>query len=135
MLLAHRLPRLTVGGRVGDGVAGAVGGVMGSMGGFTGVVPTLWSTLRGFDKELQRAVIQNFNLAALAATFAAFLLSGQVTRDMLPLMAVVVPALIVPSLIGARVYLGLSELAFRRVVLSLLTAAGLAMIGSWARSG
>ncbi len=135
MLLAHRLPRLTFGGRIGDGVAGAVGGVMGSMGGFTGVVPTLWSTLRGFDKELQRAVIQNFNLAALAATFAAFLLSGQVTRDMLAPMAVVLPALIVPSLIGARVYVGLSELAFRRVVLSLLTAAGLAMIGSWARSG
>jgi uncharacterized protein len=128
MLLAHRLPHLTFGGRIGDGVAGAVGGLMGGIGGFPGVVPTLWCTLRGFDKDLQRTVVQNFNLAALAATLAVYAASGAVTRDMLPLMAVVVPALIVPSLLGARVYVGLTELAFRRVVLSLLTAAGVAMI-------
>jgi len=128
MLLAHRLPRVAFGGRLGDGVAGAVGGLMGGIGGFPGVVPTLWCTLRGFDKELQRTVVQNFNLAALAATMAVYVASGAVTRDMLPLFAVVVPALIVPSLLGARVYVGLSELAFRRVVLTLLTGAGAAMI-------
>ena len=128
MLVAHKLPRLTFGGRVGDGVAGAVGGLMGGIGGFPGVVPTLWCTLRGFDKELQRTVVQNFNLAALAATMAVYVASGAVTRDMLPRFAVVVPALIVPSLLGARVYVGLSELAFRRVVLTLLTCAGIAMI-------
>lgn len=135
MLLAHRLPRVEVGGRLGDGAAGALGGFMGGLGGFSGVVPTLWCTLRGFDKELQRSVIQNFNLAALAATFAAYLASGTVTRDMLLPMAVVLPALIVPSLIGARVYIGLSEQAFRHVVLTLLSAAGAAMIVSWLRAG
>jgi hypothetical protein len=134
MLLAHRLPRITWGGRIGDAVAGAVGGVMGGIGGFPGVVPTLWCTLRGFDKELQRTVVQNFNLAALAATMAAYVASGAVTRDMLPLFAVVVPALIVPSLLGARVYVGLSELAFRRVVLTLLTGAGVAMIAAALRA-
>jgi hypothetical protein len=128
MLMAHRLPRVTWGGRVGDGVAGAVGGLMGGIGGFPGVVPTLWCTLRGFDKDLQRTVVQNFNLAALAATMAVYVASGAVTRDMLPLFAVVVPALIVPSLFGARVYVGLSEVGFRRVVLTLLTGAGVAMI-------
>ena len=128
MLFAHRLPRLALGGRVGDAIAGAVGGLMGGIGGFPGVVPTLWCTLRGFDKDLQRTVVQNFNLAALAATMAVYVASGAVTREMLPLFAVVVPALIVPSLLGARVYVGLSELAFRRVVLTLLTGAGVAMI-------
>jgi uncharacterized membrane protein YfcA len=77
---------------------------------------------------LQRNVVQNFNLAALAATFAVYVASGAVTRDLLPRMAVVLPALIVPSLLGARVYVGLSELAFRRIVLTLLTAAGVAMV-------
>ena len=128
MLFAHRLPRVAVGGRIGDGVAGAVGGLMGGIGGFTGVVPTLWCTLRGFDKDLQRTVLQNFNLATLAVTFAAYVASGAVTADLLLPMAVVVPALIVPSLLGARVYVGLSELAFRRIVLTLLSAAGIAMV-------
>ncbi len=63
MLLAPRLPRLTRGGRLGDAVSGLAGGMMGGLGGFTGAIPTLWCTLRGFDKDSQRAVIQNFNLA------------------------------------------------------------------------
>jgi hypothetical protein len=36
------------------------------MGGFTGTMPTLWCTLRGFPKDTQRTVIQNFNLSMLA---------------------------------------------------------------------
>jgi uncharacterized membrane protein YfcA len=134
MLLAHRLPKLTFGGRLGDGVAGALGGLMGGIGGFPGVVPTLWCTLRGFDKELQRSVVQNFNLATLTGTFGVYVASGAVTLHTLPLAVAVVPALIIPSLLGARVYVGLSEIAFRRLVLSLLTAAGVAMIVAGARA-
>lgn len=128
MLVSSSLPRVAAGGRLADGVVGAVGGFMGGIGGFTGVVPTLWCTLRGMAKEEQRAVIQNFNLAALAFTMAGYLASGLVTRDMWPLLPLVAVALLVPSLIGARVYVGLSELAFRRVVLALLSGSGVAML-------
>ncbi len=128
MLFSQRLPRLTAGGPVADGVVGLGAGVLGGIGGFTGVLPTLWCTLRGMDKDVQRAVIQNFNLATLAITLAAYLATGVVTRPMWPMIAVVVPALMLPAMLGAKVYVGLSELAFRRIVLSLLTAAGLAML-------
>lgn len=128
MLVSSSLPRVAAGGRLADGVVGAVGGFMGGIGGFTGVVPTLWCTLRGMAKDEQRAVIQNFNLAALAFTMAGYLASGLVTRDMWPLLPLVAVALLVPSLIGARVYVGLSELAFRRVVLALLSGSGVAML-------
>jgi uncharacterized protein len=30
---------------------------MGGLGGFTGVIPTLWCTLPGFDKAARRAVV------------------------------------------------------------------------------
>ncbi len=128
MLVSSRLPRVAAGGRLADAVVGAVGGFMGGIGGFTGVAPTLWCTLRGMAKDEQRAVIQNFNLAALAFTMAGYLASGLVTRDMWPLLPLVAVALLVPSLIGARVYVGLSELAFRRVVLVLLSGSGVAML-------
>lgn len=36
----------------------------------------------------------------------------------------------VPALIGANVYVGLSPLAFRRVVLSLLSLSGMAMLAT-----
>jgi uncharacterized protein len=130
MLFSPRLPRLRVGGRVADGVAGACGGVMGPLGGFTGAIPTLWCTLRGYERDTQRAVIQNFNLAMLAVTMAGYVASGVVTAPMLPLMAVVAPALLLPALLGMKVYLGISPAAFRNIVLGLLTASGVAMLAN-----
>lgn len=132
LLMARSLPRITKGGVLGDGAAGLIGGAMGGLGGFTGVVPTLWCTLRGFEKDTQRAVIQNFNLAMLLVTMATYAASGIVTRDMLPMFAVVAPAMLIPTLIGTRVYIGISELRFKQIVLGLLTASGLALVAaSW----
>ncbi|MBN8492276.1 MAG: sulfite exporter TauE/SafE family protein [Burkholderiales bacterium] len=130
MLLAHRLPRITGGGRWADGLVGLAGGVMGGIGGFSGMAPSLWVTLRGWDKHLQRGVIQNFSLVALAVTLVAYVATGAVRADMWPKFAVVAPAMLLPSLIGARIYHGLSPLAFSRVVLMVLTAAGLAMVAA-----
>ncbi len=129
MLFAARLPRVG-GGRAGDAMAGAVGGLMGPLGGFTGAIPTLWCTLRGFERDAQRAVIQNFNLSMLAITMAGYLASGVVTRPMWPLMAVVAPALLLPALLGMKVYVGISPLAFRNLVLGLLTLSGVALLAS-----
>jgi uncharacterized membrane protein YfcA len=130
MLFSASLPQLRFGGRWADGAVGLLGGVMGGIGGFSGVLPSLWVTLRGWDKELQRGVIQNFSLAALAATLAAYVASGAATLDMAPKFAIVAPAMLLPSLLGARIYHGLSPEAFRRVVLLLLSAAGLAMVAA-----
>jgi uncharacterized membrane protein YfcA len=103
---------------------------MGPLGGFTGALPTLWCTLRGFEKDQQRAVIQNFNLAMLTVTMLSYLASGQVTRTMWPSLAVVAPALLVPAWLGTRLYLGISDMAFRRIVLGLLTASGIALLAA-----
>ena len=129
MFFASRLPRVR-GGPAGDTLAGAAGGVMGGLGGFTGVVPTLWCTVRGFDKDRQRAIIQNFNLAMQVVTFGSYLATGILEPRMLPLLAVVAPAVIVPVLLGARLYLGISDLTFRKLVLGLLTASGVALLAS-----
>ncbi|MDF0732674.1 TSUP family transporter [Pseudomonas entomophila] len=127
MLLALRLPRLRA-GRLADGAVGLVGGALGGIGGFTGTVPTLWCTLRGFDRDTQRAVIQNFNLSMLMVTLLTYLGTGLVGAELLPSLGVVALAMALPTLLGTRVYLGISELAFRRVVLGLLTLSGVAML-------
>ncbi|KAG0753718.1 hypothetical protein G6F22_021334 [Rhizopus arrhizus] len=85
MLLAKNMPKITAGGRLADGTAGFAGGVLGGIGGFSGTLPTLWCTLRGFEKDKQRAIIQNFNLSMLAVTMGTYLATGIVTRDMLPI--------------------------------------------------
>jgi uncharacterized membrane protein YfcA len=130
MMLSAQLPRITRGGRIADGLIGAGGGFMGAFGGFTGVVPTLWCTLRGMDKDSQRAIIQNFNLSMLAVTFLSYIATGVITTATLPYFAIVAPAMLIPSLLGARLYIGISETTFRRVVLGLLTCTGVALLVS-----
>jgi len=130
MLLTPKLPALRAGGKLADGVIGAIGGFMGGIGGFSGVIPTLWCNLRGLDKDEQRAVIQNFNLTMQAVTFATYVGSGIITRKTLPMFAVVAPAMLIPTLLGTRLYLGISEATFRKIVLGLLTLSGIALLAS-----
>jgi uncharacterized membrane protein YfcA len=130
MLLAGRLPLVRVGGRLADALVGVAGGVMGGIGGFTGTLPTLWCTMRGYDKDVQRSVIQNFNLSMLLVTMATYLAAGIVERETWPMLAVVAPAMLVPSYLGARMYVGMSEASFRRLVLGLLIVSGIALLSS-----
>ena len=130
MLYAKNLPKISAGGRAADAAVGMAGGVLGGIGGFTGTLPTLWCTLRGFDKDAQRAIIQNFNLSMLLVTMGTYLASGIVTRAMLPMFAIVAAAMLVPVLLGAKLYIGISEARFRQIVLGLLTASGVALLAS-----
>lgn len=130
MLFSAQLPRIARGGRIADALIGAGGGVMGGLGGFTGVLPTLWCTLRGMDKDTQRAIVQNFNLSILLVTFASYIATGLISSATLPFFAIVAPAMLIPSLLGARLYIGISEATFRKIVLSLLTGTGIALLVS-----
>lgn len=128
MLMSHRLPTISWGGRVADAVSGLSGGISGALGGYTGPLPTLWATLRGWPKAELRAVVQNFNLVMLGLTSASYVAAGWVTPQMWRQLAIVVPALLIPVLFGARLYAGISPEAFRRVVLSVLTCSGAALL-------
>ncbi|RZL83482.1 MAG: sulfite exporter TauE/SafE family protein, partial [Variovorax sp.] len=130
MLFARNLPRITWGGRIADGVSGFLGGICGGVGGFTGPIPTLWCTLRGMARDAQRSVVQNFNLSMLAVAFALQVGSGNVGMAMLPLLAIVAVCVLVPVLLGARLYIGISDVAFRQIVLGLLTLSGLALLAA-----
>ncbi len=130
MLLSPQLPRVTAGGRAADGVVGFAGGIMGGLGGFTGTLPTLWCTLRGYERDVQRSVVQNFNLSMLLVTMGTYVGTGIVTREMLPMFAIVAPAMLIPTLLGTRLYIGISDLRFRQIVLSVLTVSGIALLAS-----
>ena len=128
MLFARDLPRITVGGRLADSGIGFVGGVMGGIGGLTGPAPTLWCTLRGWGNDAQRAVFQSFNLVMQALTLGIYAASGLLTAEAGRMFVLIAPAMIVPTLIGARLYRRFSEVAFRRLVLLLLTLSGFVLL-------
>lgn len=130
MLLVRELPRIRQGGRAADAVVGGLGGILGGLGGFTGVLPTLWCTLRGLGKDEQRTLVQNFNLGIQLVTLAAYLWQGLIGRHTLPMIATVIPVALLCSWAGTRLYMGLSEARFRQLVLLLLTLSGAVMLAS-----
>lgn len=129
MLFAHKLPRITV-GRWANAVIGITGGIISPLGGYNGAVLTIWGTLRGLAKDPMRNIIQNFNLGMLSATMVAYLATGIVTSAMIPMFAIVAPAMIIPTVFGTRLYIGISETTFRRIILSLLFLSGVALLTS-----
>lgn len=134
MLATSRLPRIEHGGRFADAVVGLLGGVMAPLSGFSGLAPALWCTLRGYTKDAHRAVMQNFNLIVLGATLGSLFWTGRAHAGLAPQMAVVAGSLIIPSIWGSKIYIGMSPVAFRNVVLWLLVGAGVVMIAAALRS-
>ncbi len=101
---------------------------MGGLGGFTGTLPTLWCTLRGFDRDTQRSIIQNFNFAMLVVIFMSYIGKGVITTEMISTFLIVSPIVVITSYFGTRMYLGISQQRFRQIVLTLLTFSGLTML-------
>ena len=130
MLFARRLPMVRRGGRLADGAVGALGGVMGGLGGLTGPAPTLWCTLRGWDKDAQRSVFQVFNLAMHSLTLTVYFINGTLTAAMAPAFTLMVPVAILPTFAGVLVYRRVNDRMFRRLVLFLLLISGVLLLAS-----
>ncbi len=130
MLITNQLPQIKRGGRAADMMIGCLGGMLSGIGGAAGLVPTLWCILRGFERDTQRAVIQNFNLSMLAITFLSYIEAGVVSAKMTPIFLVIGGSMLIPLYIGHRLYKRVSDAHFRRLVLLLLSLSGLALLGS-----
>jgi uncharacterized membrane protein YfcA len=130
MLFARDLPRIAWGGKWADGFVGWIGGIMGGLGGLIGPVPILWATLRGWDRHTQRAVFQVFNICMSGLTLALYVASDTIPHRAIPLFAAMVPAMLIPSILGFRLYRRVSDVAFQRIILGLLTISGATLIVS-----
>jgi uncharacterized membrane protein YfcA len=130
MLMARDMPRITGGGRLADALVGWIGGIMCGVAGLNGPAPTLWTTLRGWERDRQRAAFQTFSLVTQALTITAYLATGIIRAGTVWLFAVIVPAMLIPTLVGARLYRSFTDAGFRRIVLGLLGASGAILVAT-----
>ncbi|MGE4220516.1 MAG: sulfite exporter TauE/SafE family protein [Alphaproteobacteria bacterium] len=121
------LPPVRRGGALLDSAIGAANGVLGAMTGIAGIFVTVWSGLRGWPRDEQRAVFQPFGVAVFVMTAAWMGGTGLLDRHTLVLGAVGFPAILLGTMIGFRFYGRLGEEGFRRVVLALLLVSGTAL--------
>jgi uncharacterized membrane protein YfcA len=128
VLLRHQRQEIRASGRVSEFAAGALGGVVGVFTAMPGAVPTLWCEFRGLPKDQQRAVVQPFILAmqvfALALLAATASIPPAVPRHFL----IALPMLVAGSWLGLVAFRKVDDRMFRRAVLALLIASGLALI-------
>jgi uncharacterized membrane protein YfcA len=127
-LARPQLQKITAGGRLADGSVGILSGILGGLTGFGGILPTIWSGLRGWPKDEQRAVFQPTGVAIFLGTALCLGGTGTVTTDTMRLFLIGLPALLIGSWLGLRLYGRFDEAGFRRLVLVLLLASGLALV-------
>jgi uncharacterized membrane protein YfcA len=120
------------GGRLADGMTGIASGFFGGSTGLAGLPVIVWSTLRRWPKDEQRAVFQSVAVAIFALTLLWFGGTGKLTSDTIKLFIVGLPAALLGTWLGFRLYGRLNETMFRVVVLVLLLVSGLTLL-PWPR--
>jgi uncharacterized protein len=128
VLARRREIKIDWGGRAADGVVGFVGGVLGGLTALSGVLPVVWTDLRGWSKEQRRSIVQFFNMAILSLALVSHAASGLLTRQVLAAAAVALPATIAGAWSGAFIYRRLADRGYQGVVMALLFLAGAALI-------
>jgi len=107
-----------------DGMIGMIGGFLGGFAGLSGPAPLIWLQLKGGSNDSQRAIYQPFNFIVLMLASLGMFASGEMTRSVMEIALICLPATLLGSFIGARCYIGVSAQSFQRIVLTLLLASG-----------
>ena len=67
-LVRPKMPALKTAGQIGDGGIGILNGVLGGATGLAGILPMIWSGMRGWTRDEQRAVFQPTAVATFLMT-------------------------------------------------------------------
>ncbi|NQV82372.1 MAG: sulfite exporter TauE/SafE family protein [Rhodospirillales bacterium] len=128
MLLKRSPPTVTWGGKFMDAVVGLSGGILGGLAGLSGVLPTVWASLKGWGKDEKRSVFQTFNFSILLFASASQALSGYMTTEVGRLTMVALPGTLLGVWLGRKTYNRLGDGRFNQVVLVLLLLSGVSII-------
>jgi hypothetical protein len=127
-LLRPALKPVTHGGAAADAGVGFLNGVLGGMTGLAGILVTIWSGLRGWPKDEQRAVFQPVGVSIFAMSAAWLGAKGALSGDIVRLFLIGLPALALGTWLGFKLYGRLDDATFRKAVLVLLLISGVTLV-------
>lgn len=114
-------------GKYADSFIGFLGGILGGLGGFSGALPSAWLMLKNLQKDKQRYIMRHFNFAIQVFTLSAYLIQGNIKSQHITYILVLIFAVSIPAILGAKLFYKISEIQFKKIVLSLLFASGVFM--------
>ena len=127
-LAGPAMKRVERGGAPADAGVGFLNGILGGLTGLAGILTTVWCGIRGWPKDEQRAVFQPIGVAIFAMSGLWLGLSGAVSTDTAWFFVFGLPALLAGTWVGLKLYGHLGEANFRKIVLLLLLASGIALV-------
>jgi uncharacterized membrane protein YfcA len=127
-LVRPALPSAKQAGRLADAGAGFINGLVGGATGLAGIVVVIWSSLRGWSRDEQRAAFQPTGVVTFFITLIGLGGIGAINTASLQLFAIGLPALAIGTWAGWKLYGKLDERKFRVAVLVLLLLSGVALV-------
>jgi hypothetical protein len=116
------------GGSAADAGVGFLNGVLGGITGLAGILVIIWCGLRGWPKDVQRAVFQPVAVTIFLMSALWIGAKGTVTADTVKLFLIGLPALFAGTWLGLKLFGRINEATFRKVVLLLLLVSGAVLI-------
>lgn len=110
-----------------DGGIGFLGGILGGAASLSGALPTMWCAMRPWPKGETRAVLQPYNVGILGGAIVLFALQGLYDRETLLLVALALPGTVIGAQLGIALFHRLSDSQFRRLLIGVMFASGLAL--------
>ena len=111
-----------------DIAIGLSNGLLGGLTGLGGVISTISCQLRGWPRDVQRAVFQPVLFTAFVVISISQAAAGSFARDTLTLYGWGVPFMVAGLWLGFRLFGKINDEAFRKTVLVLLLFSGLSLI-------
>jgi uncharacterized membrane protein YfcA len=125
--LRPALKPVAVGG-VGDAIVGFLNGILGGLTGLAGILVTIWCGLRGWPKEVQRAIFQPVAVAVFLMSGLWLGARGAVTADTIKFFLMGLPCVFAGTWLGLKLFGRIDEALFRKIVLALLFISGAVLI-------
>jgi uncharacterized membrane protein YfcA len=122
------LKPVTGGGAAADAGVGFLNGILGGMTGLAGILVTIWSGLRGWPKDVQRAIFQPVALAIFLMSGLWLGVKGTLTTDTIKFFVMGLPCVIAGTWLGLKLFGRIDEATFRKIVLALLFISGAVLI-------
>ncbi len=111
-----------------DLAVGFCNGLLSGLTGLPGIIVTIWCQLRGWRKDVQRAVFQPAMFAALFMSLVSFGFAGALTVPTLKTFALGLPLLLIGAWTGMKLYGKMDEATFRKAILIILLISGIALL-------
>jgi uncharacterized membrane protein YfcA len=130
MLLAAGRIRVQGGGRGAEALIGFAGGILGGLAALSGVLPTIWASLKSWPKAERRAFFQIFNFTVLVAMLLASFVQGMVESGSIAALCLAIPGTLAGNWTGVAIYRRLDDVRFDQIVLAVLLVSGIGLIWS-----